>query len=51
MYRAERWINGWLWLQSTPNGKWEKASTEQTIVALHERVAALEAAAKMEKAA
>ena len=50
MYRAERWIDGWLWLQSTPNGKWERASVEDTIVALHERVRWLETA-NAEKAA
>jgi len=42
MYRAERWIDGWLWLQSTPLGKWERASIEETIAALHERVAKME---------
>ncbi len=50
MYRAEKWINGWLWIQSTPNGKWWLATTDQMVVALYERVVALEARLNMEAA-
>ncbi len=42
MPHAEKWIDGVLWLQETPNGKWHQASDRDTIAALQERIVALE---------
>lgn len=38
MYRAEKWIDGWLWIQTVPDGKWQRATTEEVIAALIERI-------------
>lgn len=42
MYRAEKWIDGWLWIQTVPDGKWERATTEEVIASFQERIAILE---------
>ena len=44
MHRAEKWIDGWLWVQTRPNGKWYAANDQEAIASLHNRIAALEAA-------
>jgi hypothetical protein len=42
MYRNDKWIKGWLWVQTTPDGKWFRASYDELLAALIERVAKLE---------
>lgn len=42
MPRTEKWKDGWLWIQTTPEGKWIAATQIELIAALIERVARLE---------
>lgn len=42
MFRAEKWIDGCLWIQTTPYGKWDEATNRELIIALIERMAKLE---------
>jgi len=39
---TEKWKDGWLWIQITPDGKWERAMSNEVISALVERVERLE---------
>lgn len=41
-FRKEKWKDGWLWIQTTPNGRWDTALATEVIASLAERVTKLE---------